>query len=178
MSHRLPTFRNKVLIFSTMVVALLTACSPTGEQLPDFEVSLYDVQTGDHSETLSTQDLKGQIVVLNFWATWCAPCRAEMPDLDLVHSDMEQFGLNGTVLGIDQSVSLNPPDEKTVDFLKEIAISYPVGAMNDADLSAELQIVGLPTTLLINRNGRIEQRWAGIVTRDQLLSAIKELDAS
>ena len=82
------------------------------------------------------------------------------------------------MLGIDQSVSLNPPDEKTVDFLKEIAISYPVGAMNDADLSAELQIVGLPTTLLINRNGRIEQRWAGIVTRDQLLSAIKELDAS
>jgi len=176
-SHNSYVPRVLMLITLLALAIFVNSCATNDALLPEFELDLYDVQTGDHTRTLSTRDLKDQIVVLNFWATWCAPCRAEMPDLDRVHSDFERLGIKGTVIGLDQAIDPDPPDQNTVDFLVDVAVSYPVGVVTESDLAAELQVTGLPTTFLVDQKRRITKRWVGIVTRDQVIAEVEELSS-
>ncbi len=121
-----------------------------GEPVPDFRLD-----TPDGSE-LRLSDFRGQAVVLNFWATWCGPCRAEMPELQAIH---DQYSGPGTltVLGIDE---LEPADSVT-GFAEELALTFPIALDRDGEVAERYGLLGLPGTFFIDAAGVLRARVLG-----------------
>ena len=120
--------------------------------------------------TLRLIDYRGRVVLLNFWATWCPPCRAEIPDLNRLQDELGPKGLE--VIG----VSL---DEEGFDAVRPFAetheVTYPL-VVDDGAVAAQYgSIQGLPTTLVIDRNGRIVRRVIGLFPVDEMQPLLEEL---
>lgn len=139
--------------------------APEADTRPAFELPGLDGNTHHVSEW------DGRVVLLNFWATWCAPCREEMPMLDEMHDEYGEQGF--TVVG----VALDNPGA-VQSFVEELDIGYPIlidNATGD-DLARRYgngQGV-LPYSVLIGRDGTIEATLMGILHRDDLLPLVKE----
>jgi peroxiredoxin len=129
------------------------------------EFSLTDV-TG---KPLKLSDYLGKVVVLDFWATWCGPCRIEIPNfVDL----QKRYASQGfTMIGI----SLDDSPEPVVDFYKELQMNYPVAVGNDKLGELYGGIPGLPTTYVIGRDGRIYAKHVGATDAEVFETEIKEL---
>jgi cytochrome c biogenesis protein CcmG, thiol:disulfide interchange protein DsbE len=97
----------------------------------------------------SLEDYRGRVVVLNFWASWCEPCREESPLLDRWHERMK--GRGGTVLGVD---SLDIVGDAR-DFIREYELSYPMLRDGEGETRESFGIVGFPETFVIDGRGRI-----------------------
>ena len=97
----------------------------------------------------SLADYKGQVVVLNIWASWCEPCKAESPLLERWHQRMRTRG--GLVLGVD---TLDVTSD-ALDFIKEYELTYPMLRDRNADVIAKLGVVAYPETFVIDRGGSI-----------------------
>jgi peroxiredoxin len=125
-----------------------------GTQAPDFQLSALD------GRSVRLSDLRGHVVLVNFWATWCAPCRVEMPWLAEFDARYRTLGL--TVLGV--SVD-DGGRERVAAFVRERRVSYPI-LLKDDDI--ELRYGGvrfLPQTFFVGRDGKIIRRVYGIRTR-------------
>ena len=103
-------------------------------------------------------DFKGKVVILNFFATWCPPCRAEIPELIKLYRLNKEKGL--VVLGV--SLDMDLPPQGLTTFVKDMKITYPV-LMGTTDLAEKYQVNGVPTTILINREGKAHTRYDGLV---------------
>ncbi len=111
----------------------------------------------------------GKPVVLNLWASWCPPCRAEMPAINTAsqrHPDVEFVG-----------VAVNDDPDKAADFAAEIAVAYTI-AIDDGTVEEAYPVLGLPGTFFINPDGTIAKRHFGVVTVDSLDDDIAELFGS
>jgi thiol-disulfide isomerase/thioredoxin len=113
---------------------------------------------------------KGRVVVLNFWATWCEPCKKEMPDLSAIQNDFAPLGVQVIGAAGDEAVD----SAKVLKFIREFKVNFPVwvGATTDDMLRFGVGPV-LPATVIINRDGKIVWREIGIIKPDVLR---KELD--
>jgi cytochrome c biogenesis protein CcmG, thiol:disulfide interchange protein DsbE len=98
--------------------------------------------------TASLADYRGQVVVLNFWASWCRPCRTESPLLQRWHRRMKG---RGTVLGIDG----NDVTSDAQDFIREYRLTYPMLRDRDSRVTSDYGVLGYPETFVIDRLGRI-----------------------
>ncbi len=145
-----------LLLFLAFWLAFLWAQAPLGAQglrtMPDFV--LKDLS----QKKVKLSDFKGKVVVLNFFATWCPPCRAEIPELIKLSRLNKEKGL--VVLGI--SLDMDLPPQGLMTFVKDMKITYPV-LMGTADLAEKYQVNGVPTTILINREGKAHSRYDGLV---------------
>jgi len=103
-----------------------------------------------------TSTYTGRVVLINFWAAWCTPCAAEIPQFVALQDRYRAQGLQ--VLGI----SMDDQDRALRDFCEKHKINYPVIAGNQKIAEAYGGILGLPTTFLIGRDGRIRTRYAGL----------------
>ena len=114
-----------------------------GHPAPDFTLPTLD------GDSLSLSDFRGQAVVLNFWATWCPPCQAEMPELQETYTKYSAGGL--VVLGVNQA-----EDRASVQaFMQERGLTFPVVLDEQYDASQQYQVNSLPTTFFIDRDGII-----------------------
>jgi len=116
-------------------------------------------------------DFKGKVVLVNFWATWCPPCKAEVPDLVELKA---KYGSEGfEVLGI----SVDDPVEELKPFADRFKVNYPllVGADRDDVQEAYGPIYGVPVSMLVSRDGKICIRFMGQVTRERAEQAIRSL---
>jgi thiol-disulfide isomerase/thioredoxin len=118
--------------------------------------------------TITSQALRGRVVLVNVWATWCAPCRVEMPLLEATWDRHREAGL--VVLG----ASVDKGDPQTVrDFVTTRGISYPI-AIVGSDVIRELGgVIGYPTSILIGRDGRVLHRVMGPIGPLSLEPAIR-----
>ena len=133
------------------------------ERAPDFAL-----QTAD-GKTVKLSDLRGQVVLLNFWATWCIPCRAEIPSFNAMQSQYEAQGLK--VVGV---LTQDTPDQ-LAEFHKDIPQNYTV-VIDNEDIGARFgNGPGLPITYIIDREGRIRQKIFGGNERTVFEAAIKPL---
>ena len=108
-------------------------------------------------KTLSSADWRGKVVLLNFWATWCGPCRAEIPDLIRLH---EKYADQFLVVGL--STDVDPP-KKVKEFAEEMKINYPV-AMAPPEIEAKFGgVFGLPTSFILDTEGRLVQKHIGLL---------------
>jgi peroxiredoxin len=138
------------------LLATLTGCYSgsrpprIGQNAPDFTV-----QDSDHQLTLS--QFKGQVVVLNFWASWCAPCVEEMPSLIQMQGKLKKNGV--TVVG----VSIDADEGAYHKFLKDYGVNF-VAVRDEAQKSARLYGTrGWPETYIIDRSGIVRRKFIGPV---------------
>ena len=141
------------------------AALPERSQAPDFKL----IDTRDKVYTLSAYH--GQVVLVNFWASWCEPCRKEMPSLQRAWEKLRAQGV--LVLAVNWG-----DDAPTVDkFLQEVPVDFPILLGWDDEMIARWSIQGLPTTFIIDPQGRLAYRVAGELEWDdpQILDKVLAL---
>ena len=131
---------------------------------PDFSSNTID------GKPLSLESLKGEVVLVNFWATWCAPCRIEMPMLKSLQSEFGDEGLRIVGISVDEDDT-----DIVVDYAAEFQFNYPI--LHDKgtlarDYSAEYAV---PTTVVIDRSGNVRHRIIGLVEEELLRTIVEEL---
>jgi thiol-disulfide isomerase/thioredoxin len=116
---------------------------------------------------------KGKPIVLNFWATWCGPCRAEIPSLVELQKQYGDEGQDVVILGI----SVDDPVEKLKPYASQMKMNYPVLVGNGRDdvQDAFGPLWGIPVTVFIDRDGRIAKKHSGIASKEQFEQEIKAL---
>ncbi|OWW19039.1 TlpA disulfide reductase family protein [Noviherbaspirillum denitrificans] len=115
---------------------------------------------------------KDQVLIVNFWATWCAPCVDEMPELSNLQRELSAQKIQILGIGIDSAANI-------VDFAKKYSINYPlyVGGINGSELSRQLgnQGGGLPFTVIIGRDGQVRKTYLGRLKMDELRKTLTSL---
>ena len=141
------------------------AASPGGSDYA--AVPQVSLQTLD-GKSFDLAALRGRVVLLNFWATWCIPCRSEIPELNAMHHDLESRGLS--VVG----VSTYDRAEGVKEFWQDIKQDYTV-VLGDPGVESKFAVAGLPTTFILDREGRIRAKIVGERKRDSFEAAVKPL---
>ena len=176
-----------LLIFAAILAAAAIACSSnddsnndfvsstsSGDLAPDLTVAMFQGQDVVGGEKVTLNGLiGGRPIVLNFWAGLCPPCRAEMPDLQEFNEDFQDRAL---LLGVDlgQFTGLGNTDDAK-KLLSDLAITYPAGFTSDSDVIRNYQVLGMPTTIFIDREGRIFNRWTGALNKNVLIEKTQEM---
>lgn len=110
-----------------------------------------------NGETVSVSDLKGKVVIMNFWATWCPPCIAEMPSLQKLHEDLQsEKDIVFMAIEVDQNI------EKAAKFMAKNKYSLPLYTV-DSDLPEELHTNSIPMTVILAKNGDIVGKQVGMM---------------
>ena len=129
-----------------------SAVSP-GSSAPDFRAVTLDA----HPVAKSMADYRGQVVLLNLWATWCGPCEWEMPSIQELHNDFAASGLKVVAVAVD-----DPGFEQRVrEFVARKGLSFEILSEGSGRIESDYQARGIPATYLIGRDGLIRKRVAG-----------------
>lgn len=136
---------------------------PIGSPAPDFELKTLD------GETYRLSDLKGQAVMVNFFATWCPPCRAEMPLLEETYAAYKEQGFVVLAVNLDES------DIAIDAFRSKLGLTFPIVVDKGSSVSQLYGIVPLPTSYFVDREGIVRGKWTGEIREPQLLAMLKQI---
>jgi thiol-disulfide isomerase/thioredoxin len=129
----------------------------TLEKKFDYDFSVQDLE----GKSLKISDLKGKVLFINVWATWCGPCRVEMPSIQNLYNSVDHDKIVFVMLALDQKDPIN----KVSSFLKEKAYTFPV-YLPAGELPEELKVRSIPTTFIVNREGKIVMKETGAANYD------------
>ena len=110
-------------------------------------------------------ELRGQVVMINFWATWCGPCRQEMPLLQQIHAKYEPLGF--TMLGI----NVEPDSVAAQNWLKGMPVTFPILFDRKSEVSSSFGVEAMPSSVLIDREGRVRHVHRGYKPGDEAVYA-------
>ena len=128
--------------------------------------SLEDVD----GKTVRSTDFKGKVVILDFWATWCGPCREEIPKFIALQKQYEKQGLVVVGLSVDENGA-----DAVKPFAQRLGINYPIVLADQKTQAAFGGIEAVPTTYIIDRNGRIAKEHVGFTDKNEFENEIKPL---
>ena len=143
-----------------------------GEVVPAVDFALTD----QYGETHRLEDYKGKTIFLNFWATWCPPCKAEMPDIQEIYETYDTEGEDAlVVLGVaTPSMGQEGTEEEIKAFLEENGYTYPVLMDTEGELFGAYGVYSLPTTFMIDREGNVFGYVSGMLTKDMMENIIQQ----
>jgi peroxiredoxin len=134
-----------------------------GNTAPEFKLETMD------GDTVHLSDFKGEPVIVNFWATWCPPCRAEIPDLQNIH-DAEE----AVVLAVNMTES-EQNEETVAEFADELQMTFPILMDRKSDVMDTYQVQAYPTSYVIDNEGRIAFVGIGAMNEEQFLRVLVEI---
>ena len=154
MKSQLVSTMKGVFIASLMMLSA-NVVAETKVQAPDFTLKSIS------GENKRLSDFKGQVVLLNFWASWCVPCRQEMPILNDIHKKYEALGF--AVLG----VNVDQKSEKAIKYLKDTPVDFPVLYDPEGKVSKLYSVSAMPSTAIIDRDGNVRYIHPGYKEGDE-----------
>lgn len=131
------------ILLSVFTATSLAASDLIGQAAPDFALK---TSTGDN---LRLSEYRGDVVMINFWATWCGPCRQEMPLLDELYSRYQRVGFS--LLG----VNIDDDSAKAMNMVSELGVSFPVLFDARKEVSKLYSVDAMPVTVLVDREGNV-----------------------
>ncbi len=134
-----------------------------GELAPDFALTLFD------GAEISLSELRGQVVVLNFWASWCSPCREEAPALQAIWETYQNEGV--ILLG----VSYKDAEDVSRAFVQEFGLTYPNGPDPRGRIGRAYGVTAVPETFIIDAEGKVAWFYIGQVTADELAQRLAQM---
>jgi peroxiredoxin len=152
-----------LLLLLTLSLAACTASEATQRQGVEEGIRARDftLETLD-GEQVSLSDYRGSVVLINFWATWCPPCRAEIPDFEQAYREHKDQGF--AILGVNEQEA----GETVRPFVDQLGVSYPVLLDKSGKVANEYRALGLPVSILVDRDGVIHTRHIGFLSTDVL----------
>ncbi|MBV9345616.1 MAG: TlpA family protein disulfide reductase [Gammaproteobacteria bacterium] len=146
----------KTIAAAALALALaLPALAETGAPAPQFTLGSRE------GKEISLTQFHGQVVMLNFWASWCGPCRQEMPLLESIY---KKYGKMGFVL---LGVNVEPDSQAAQDWLKQTPVSFPILFDKDSKVSKLYEVAGMPSTVIIDRAGKVRMLHRGYKPGDE-----------
>jgi peroxiredoxin len=133
----------------------LVTAAEVGKRAPDFTLKSLD------GKNLKLSEMTGNVVLINFWASWCGPCREEMPLLNALHNKYEPLGF--TVLG----VNVEEDVRGAKGFLKNFPVDFPVLLDNTNRVSKQYKVIAMPTTVVVDRDGNMRYLHQGYKSGDE-----------
>ncbi|MFS0688686.1 TlpA disulfide reductase family protein [Sporosarcina sp. 179-K 8C2 HS] len=134
-----------------------------GQIAPDFELQTLD------GETTRLSDYRGQRVFINFWATWCPPCRAEMPDIQKISEDGDVV-----VLAVNLAYTERNQND-AAKFIEELGLTFPIPLEEDGKLAEQYRVFAYPTSYLIDSEGRVQFVAMGAMNYDMMRRELNKL---
>jgi len=131
------------LVFSVFAASSLASSGMEGQLAPDFALKS---STG---ENLRLSEFRGDVVMINFWATWCGPCRQEMPLLDELYSRYQRVGFS--LLG----VNIDDDSGRAMDMIEELGVNFPVLFDARKEVSKLYEVEAMPVTVIVDRTGTV-----------------------
>jgi peroxiredoxin len=155
------------VVLSIVVMALLAGCTEKSAQRDSVaaDFSLEDMS----GKTVRLSDYKGKVVLLEFWATWCPPCRASVPGLEKLHKAYKDKGLVLLAVSMDEGGS-----DEVRSFIKESGITYTV-LKGTEDVAVKYEVRSIPMMLILNKEGKIDRRYLGMGSDEDLEKDIKAI---
>lgn len=146
-----------LLVFSALIgTANLSAnAAKVGESMPSFILP-----TLQQNQSVNLKDFQGKVVYLDFWASWCAPCRTSFPLLNKLHQKLKAQGFEVVAVNVDE----NKADGEK--FLKEFGVDFTVLRENKGELSDKLGVESMPTSFILNKQGVIQHVHKGFTSDD------------
>ncbi|MGM8363895.1 redoxin domain-containing protein [Virgibacillus sp. W0181] len=135
-----------------------------GNLAPDFELTTLD------GETVKLSDFRGERVMLNFWATWCPPCRAEMPDMQKFHENTDVEILAVNLLETESGV------DKVPEFIEEFGVTFRILLDEDSSVANRYEIQPIPTTFMIDSEGKIQNTTLGALNYELMVQEYEKMD--
>jgi len=156
--------RVSLLFLACFLFNLHLSAFQSKEKAPNFSLKTKD------GKTLTLSKLKGKVVVVNFWATWCGPCRAEIPGFREVYEKYKPKGLE--IIGI--SLDENGWEDVT-PFVSRYNVNYPIVVGNQKVADSYGDLSAIPVSFVIDKRGYIVDRHLGLLSKEQLENMIKDL---
>jgi peroxiredoxin len=160
-----------IFLFSFMTIALTHTMAeeapdnlpglPIGEKAPDFELKTLD------GKTVKLSDYRGKKVILNFWATWCPPCKAEMPDIQKYYNEADD---NVEILAVNID-----PQYDVKKFIRDANVTFPVLLDSKDEVNTLYRILTIPTTYFIDGEGIIRSKHLSVMTTEIIREHIKNM---
>jgi peroxiredoxin len=134
-----------------------------GVKAPDFQLNTLD------GKQVTLSQLQGKKVILNFWATWCPPCKAEMPEMQRYYEEMDQDAVVILAVNIDPQLDVQK-------FVDEMGITFPIPLDEGDKVNAAYQVISIPTTYFIDTKGIIRDKHIGAMTYDLMKNNISNMN--
>ena len=152
LSFRKPRFYNALVTFVAIgfvFTSLAASALDIGQKAPNFTLK------STAGENLNLVEQRGQIIIINFWASWCGPCRKEMPMLQSFYSKYNSLGVSVWGINVEQE------NQAGRDFLADLDLTFPIFFDSKNTISADYQVEAMPTTVIVDRNGKVRYLFRG-----------------
>lgn len=166
----------KLLVVLVLVALIAGGCATSSDEglreapevgalAPSFTLA------NTYGNNVTLEDYRGQVVLINFWATWCPPCRQEMPS---IHDRYQQYGGDLVVLAVDYA----EPAEQVAAFQEQLGLTFDVLLDSQGKVSDQYRIQGYPTSVFVNEFGVIEIVHIGLMTDNQMDDYLADMGLS
>lgn len=159
--RKLPAFSEKMVVWEAAAKELLVAHAKeelaAGESFP-FDFALTDVA----GQPIKLADMKGKVCIVDIWGTWCPPCRAEIPSFIQLQQKFGEAGFQMVGLNQENGADEAEKAKKVVDYISSAGMNYPCALIDDAILETVPDFSGFPTTLFIDRTGKVRMKAVGL----------------